>query len=87
MSGGGGGGEGSHTGRATIEIHVHALEVPGGNPTVGDKPFATGTKLRHAHARGVSGPTPIENQVQPSNIYGTAAEIRGAVSEGGKYGV
>ena len=70
--------KGSNTGQATGAFHVQALEGPGFNPAVGAVPPDTVPKMRHAHTISVAGTAPMDDQVQPGNVYVTATERRGA---------
>ena len=79
--------KGSNTGQATGALHVQALEGPGVDPAGGGIPPDTVPKMRHAHTISVAGTEPMDDQVQPVNVYVTATARRGAESEGGRDGV
>ena len=49
-----------------VEINVHELEGPGGDPARGSVPPATVPKLRYSHTSGVAGPAPTDGQVRPA---------------------
>ena len=69
------------------ELHVQSLEVTGGDPVIKAPPPATVPKLRYAHARSVTYPSPMDGSLQLGNGDMTVVVRHGNGSEGKRYGV